>query len=46
MNELNLKAYNNMNNYVLLILAFIGGVFLAMQGGLNAQLGVLLKNPY
>ncbi|RKR12487.1 transporter family-2 protein [Maribacter vaceletii] len=34
-----------MNNYVLLILAFIGGVFLAMQGGLNAQLGVLLKNP-
>ncbi|ELR69471.1 hypothetical protein C900_05003 [Fulvivirga imtechensis AK7] len=27
------------------ILAFIGGVFLAIQGGLNAQLGVLLKNP-
>lgn len=34
-----------MNNYSLFILAFIGGLFLAMQGGLNAQLGVLLKNP-
>lgn len=34
-----------MNNYGLLILAFIGGVFLALQGGLNAQLGVLLRNP-
>jgi transporter family-2 protein len=34
-----------MNNYGLLIFAFIGGVFLAIQGGLNAQLGVLLKNP-
>lgn len=32
-------------NYGVLILAFIGGVFLAIQGGLNAQLGVLLKNP-
>lgn len=32
-----------MNNYV--FLAFIGGIFLAMQGGLNAQLGILLKNP-
>ncbi|NMH86567.1 DMT family transporter [Flavivirga algicola] len=34
-----------MNNYIVLFLAFIGGVFLAMQGGLNAQLGVLLRNP-
>ncbi|WP_299626836.1 DMT family transporter [uncultured Tenacibaculum sp.] len=34
-----------MNNYGLLILAFIGGVFLAIQGGLNAQLGVLLRHP-
>ncbi len=34
-----------MNNFGLLFLAFIGGVFLAMQGGLNAQLGVLLRNP-
>ncbi|MDD7885245.1 DMT family transporter [Flavivirga sp. 57AJ16] len=34
-----------MNNYIVLFLAFIGGVFLAVQGGLNAQLGVLLKNP-
>ncbi|WP_298418307.1 DMT family transporter [uncultured Kordia sp.] len=34
-----------MNNYGLLVLAFLGGVFLAMQGGLNAQLGILLKNP-
>ncbi|WBX75779.1 DMT family transporter [Tenacibaculum ovolyticum] len=33
------------NKYILLILAFIGGVFLAMQGGLNTRLGILLKNP-
>lgn len=34
-----------MNQYILSGLAFLGGIFLAMQGGLNAQLGVLLKNP-
>ncbi|MGB3588090.1 MAG: DMT family transporter [Tunicatimonas sp.] len=34
-----------MNTLLLSALAFVGGVFLAMQGGLNAQLGVLLKNP-
>jgi transporter family-2 protein len=34
-----------MNQLTLTILAFIGGVFLAIQGGMNAQLGVLLKNP-
>lgn len=34
-----------MNHFSLIILAFIGGVFLAMQGALNAHLGVLLKNP-
>jgi len=34
-----------MNQYILSGFAFVGGVFLAMQGGLNAQLGVLLKNP-
>ncbi|WP_108866303.1 DMT family transporter [Aquimarina aquimarini] len=34
-----------MNQYVLVVLAFVGGVFLAMQGGLNAHLGVILKNP-
>ena len=34
-----------MNNYGILVLAFIGGVFLAIQGGLNTQLGVLLRNP-
>lgn len=34
-----------MNQFTLSILAFVGGVLLAMQGGLNAQLGVLLKNP-
>jgi len=34
-----------MNQYILSGLAFLGGVFLAIQGGLNAQLGVLLKNP-
>ncbi len=35
-----------MNNYGLVGLAFIGGIFLALQGGLNAYLGVLLKNPF
>ena len=34
-----------MNQLTLSILAFTGGVLLAVQGGLNAQLGVLLKNP-
>ncbi|WKN40845.1 DMT family transporter [Tunicatimonas pelagia] len=34
-----------MNTIFLFALAFVGGVFLAVQGGLNAQLGVLLKNP-
>jgi transporter family-2 protein len=34
-----------MNQYLLMILAFVGGAFLALQGSLNAQLGVLLKNP-
>ncbi len=34
-----------MNQYVLFFLAVIGGVFLAVQGGLNSTLGVYLKNP-
>ena len=34
-----------MNQYSLSLLAIIGGVFLAAQGGLNSNLGVLLKNP-
>jgi transporter family-2 protein len=34
-----------MNQYFLSILAIIGGVFLAAQGGLNSNLGVVLKNP-
>ena len=34
-----------MNQLLLVALAFVGGVFLAVQGSLNAQLGVLLKNP-
>lgn len=34
-----------MNQFTLSVLAFTGGVFLAVQGGLNAHLGVLLKNP-
>ncbi|MFK8039279.1 MAG: DMT family transporter, partial [Crocinitomicaceae bacterium] len=34
-----------MNQFTLSVLAFIGGAFLAIQGGLNAHLGVLLKNP-
>ena len=34
-----------MQSFLLFFLAFTGGVFLAVQGGLNAQLGVLLKHP-
>jgi len=34
-----------MNQHYHITLAFMGGVFLAVQGGLNAQLGVQLKNP-
>ncbi|MCE7996882.1 MAG: DMT family transporter [Roseivirga sp.] len=34
-----------MNQISVIFLAFLGGVFLAIQGGYNAQLGVLLKNP-
>ena len=34
-----------MNQYFLSMLAILGGVFLAAQAGLNANLGVLLKNP-
>ncbi len=34
-----------MNQLILSILAFVGGLFLAIQGGFNSQLGVLLKNP-
>lgn len=34
-----------MNQFLLSALAFTGGMFLAVQGGLNAHLGVLLKNP-
>ncbi len=35
----------NMNQLVLSALAFIAGVLLALQGGLNARLGVLLRHP-
>lgn len=34
-----------MNQISLSILAILGGVFLAAQGGFNSNLGVLLKNP-
>jgi len=34
-----------MNQISLSILAILGGVFLAAQGGLNSNLGMLLKNP-
>ena len=34
-----------MNQIYLTLLAFTGGIFLAIQGGLNAQLGSLLKSP-
>jgi len=35
-----------MNQSFNIVLALLGGVFLALQGGLNAQLGVHLKNPF
>ncbi|WP_020402326.1 DMT family transporter [Gracilimonas tropica] len=34
-----------MNYLAFVILALVGGVFLAAQGGFNTQLGVLLNNP-
>lgn len=34
-----------MNQISLSLLAILGGVFLAAQGGLNSYLGILLKNP-
>lgn len=34
-----------MNQISLSVLAILGGIFLAAQGGLNSTLGVLLKNP-
>lgn len=34
-----------MAQYLLVVMAFVGGILLAVQGGLNARLGVLLKNP-
>ena len=34
-----------MNYLAFVLLALIGGVFLAAQGGFNTQLGVLLNNP-
>ena len=34
-----------MPHFILLLLAFTGGIFLALQGSLNAQLGVLLRHP-
>jgi len=35
-----------MTSYSLYALAVIAGVFLSMQSGFNAQLGVVLKNPF
>lgn len=34
-----------MNQFSLSMLAILGGIFLAAQGGLNSNLGALLKNP-
>ncbi|PIB34720.1 hypothetical protein BFP72_04500 [Reichenbachiella sp. 5M10] len=34
-----------MNQYILYLLALVGGIFLAAQGGLNAHLGVWLRHP-
>lgn len=35
-----------MNTHTLYFFAFIGGMSLAIQSGFNAQLGVMLKNPF
>ena len=35
-----------MTSYTLYALAVMAGVFLSMQSGFNAQLGVVLKNPF
>lgn len=32
-------------NILIMLFALTGGIFLSIQGGLNAQLGTLLKNP-
>ncbi|WP_448634323.1 DMT family transporter [Pedobacter panaciterrae] len=34
-----------MNQQLVSIAAFLGGIFLAIQAGFNAHLGVLLKKP-
>ena len=34
-----------MNHMTIVLFAMTGGVLLSIQGGLNSQLGVLLKNP-
>ncbi len=34
-----------MNHITIMLFAMTGGVLLSVQGGLNSQLGVLLKNP-
>lgn len=34
-----------MNQNVVMLFALTGGVLLSVQGGLNSQLGVLLRNP-
>lgn len=34
-----------MNHFFLLLLSFVGGIALAMQGSVNAQLGTALKSP-
>ncbi|MEO9966758.1 MAG: DMT family transporter [Reichenbachiella sp.] len=34
-----------MNQLIISILAFVAGILLTIQGGLNTQLGILLKHP-
>ena len=34
-----------MSHFTITLFALAGGIFLSIQGGLNAQLGTLLKNP-
>lgn len=40
-----LQTVRKMNNVILLMLSFAVGIMVVLQGGLNAQLGVLLKSP-
>ena len=43
--EINWDNFVLMNQHLLSLIAFLGGICLAVQAGFNTQLGVLLKSP-